>query len=54
VVYHSGYGHTQKQAEAVAEGVAVVDGVECDLIAVADLERPPTPKPGQRSMPATP
>jgi multimeric flavodoxin WrbA len=20
VVYHSGYGHTQKQAEAVAEG----------------------------------
>jgi flavodoxin len=22
VVYHSGYGHTQKQAEAVAEGVA--------------------------------
>jgi multimeric flavodoxin WrbA len=22
VVHHSGYGHTQKQAEAVAEGVA--------------------------------
>jgi NAD(P)H dehydrogenase (quinone) len=29
VVYHSGYGHTQKQAEAVAEGVASVDGVVC-------------------------
>jgi NAD(P)H dehydrogenase (quinone) len=38
VVYHSGYGHTQKQAEAVAEGVASVDGVVCDSIAVDALE----------------
>jgi NAD(P)H dehydrogenase (quinone) len=38
VVYHSGYGHTQKQAEAVAEGVASVDGVSAILIAVDALE----------------
>jgi NAD(P)H dehydrogenase (quinone) len=38
VVYHSGYGHTQKQAEAVAEDVASVDGVVCDSIAVDALE----------------
>lgn len=38
VVYHSGYGHTQKQAEAVAEGVASVAGVECESIAVDALE----------------
>ena len=38
VVYHSGYGHTQKQAEAVHEGMSAVDGVEAQLIPVADLE----------------
>ncbi|MEE4280035.1 MAG: flavodoxin family protein [Halieaceae bacterium] len=38
VVYHSGYGHTQKQAEAVAEGAGSVEGVACQLIPVADLE----------------
>ena len=37
VVYHSGYGHTQKQAEAVAAGVAAVEGVSCELLPVADL-----------------
>ena len=37
VVYHSGYGHTAKQAEAVAEGVAAVDGVECTTLAVDQL-----------------
>ncbi len=37
VVYHSGYGHTQKQAEAVHEGAAAVDGVEASKIAVGDL-----------------
>lgn len=37
VVYHSGYGHTQKQAEAVAEGAGAVEGVSCHTIAVADL-----------------
>jgi multimeric flavodoxin WrbA len=37
VVYHSGFGHTQKQAEAVHEGVQEVEGVEGKLISVADL-----------------
>lgn len=43
VVYHSGYGHTQKQAEAVAEGVASAEGVQCHLIPVADLEADDAP-----------
>jgi multimeric flavodoxin WrbA len=34
VVYHSGYGHTQKQAEAVAQGAASVAGAESTLISV--------------------
>ena len=38
VVYHSGYGHTKKQAEAVHEGMAGVDDVDAHLIPVADLE----------------
>jgi multimeric flavodoxin WrbA len=37
VVYHSGYGHTQKQAEAVADGASGVDGAECRLISVEAL-----------------
>ena len=40
VVYHSGYGHTAKQAEAVAEGVAAVDGVDCTTLAVDQLFDP--------------
>ena len=32
VVYHSGYGHTKVQAEAVLAGAASVDGVEAELI----------------------
>ncbi|HEY1927967.1 MAG TPA: flavodoxin family protein [Caulobacteraceae bacterium] len=32
VVYHSGYGHTVKVAEAVARGVASVDGASVELI----------------------
>jgi len=43
VVYHSGYGHTQKQAEAVAEGAGSVEGVQCRLIPVADLEAADSP-----------
>jgi multimeric flavodoxin WrbA len=43
VVYHSGYGHTQKQAEAVAEGAASAEGVDCHLIPVADLEAEDAP-----------
>ncbi|WP_152897249.1 flavodoxin family protein [Pseudomonas piscis] len=36
VVYHSGYGHTERQARAVAEGVALVPGVQALLL---DLEQ---------------
>jgi len=38
VVYHSGYGHTARQAAAVIEGVKEVGGVECVELPVADLE----------------
>jgi NAD(P)H dehydrogenase (quinone) len=34
VVYHSGTGHTQKMAEAVAEGAGSVAGVRANLIAI--------------------
>lgn len=36
IVYDSGYGHTAKQAQAVAQGVSQVPGAEARLIAVAD------------------
>jgi NAD(P)H dehydrogenase (quinone) len=32
VVYHSGYGHTVKIAEAVARGAAAADGVSVELV----------------------
>lgn len=38
IVYHSGYGHTQKQAEAVAEGVGRVAGVKALVVPVAEAE----------------
>jgi NAD(P)H dehydrogenase (quinone) len=38
VVYHSGYGHTAKQAEAVAEGAGRVDGADVSSVPVGDLE----------------
>ena len=34
IVYYSGYGHTVKQAEAVAAGVASVPGVEVDVFRI--------------------
>ncbi|SIO40544.1 Multimeric flavodoxin WrbA [Singulisphaera sp. GP187] len=34
IVFHSGYGHTAKQAQAVAAGAAAVAGVESQLIPV--------------------
>jgi len=40
IIYDSGYGHTKKQAEAVAEGIRRVPGAEARLIAVADGEIP--------------
>jgi multimeric flavodoxin WrbA len=36
IVHDSGYGHTTRQAQAVAAGAARVAGVEVKLIAVAD------------------
>lgn len=43
VVYHSGYGHTARQAEAVLEGMKDVAGVEASLIPVEDLEDDKSP-----------
>jgi len=37
IVYHSGYGHTAKQAEAIHAGAASVDGVESSIIEVSAL-----------------
>lgn len=37
VIYHSGYGHTGRQAAAVIEGVKSVDGVECLDLPVENL-----------------
>ncbi len=39
IVYHSGYGHTQRQAEAVQEG-ALAAGAEAVLVCAADLTSP--------------
>ena len=39
IVYHSGYGHTAKQAEAVARGALSVAGVTAALIKVEDIDR---------------
>ncbi|MFN4281147.1 MAG: flavodoxin family protein [Alphaproteobacteria bacterium] len=38
VVYHSGYGHTKRQAEAVAEGAGSVAGAKVALIPVEEAE----------------
>lgn len=38
IVYHSGYGHTARQAEAVAQGALAVSGTEALLVPVADAE----------------
>jgi NAD(P)H dehydrogenase (quinone) len=34
VVYHSGYGHTKKQADAVLAGAASAKGVSAELLAI--------------------
>lgn len=39
VVYHSGYGHTAKQAQAVAKGAESVDGASVQLISVDEADR---------------
>lgn len=38
IVYHSGFGHTARQAAAVAEGVREVEFVDCVELPVEDLE----------------
>ena len=38
IVYHSGFGHTARQAEAVHAGAAGVDGVSAKLYAVESLD----------------
>ena len=38
IVYHSGYGHTQALAEAVATGARAVPGTSVSLIPVAEVE----------------
>ena len=35
IVYHSGYGHTKKLAEAVQAGAAATSGASVDLIAIS-------------------
>lgn len=41
VVYHSGYGHTRKQAEAVQKGAAGVAGASAELVEInADGQLP--------------
>lgn len=39
IVYHSGYGHTARQAEAVQQGAASVEGMTSQLILVSDVDR---------------
>jgi len=39
IVYHSGYGHTKKQAEAVSDGAANVPGTTTHLIAVEEVDQ---------------
>ena len=34
IIYHSGYGHTKKLAEAVHAGMADVSGIEATLHAI--------------------
>jgi NAD(P)H dehydrogenase (quinone) len=38
IVFHSGYGHTQALAEAVAKGVQLVSGVKANLVPVGEAE----------------
>ncbi|MEW6330791.1 MAG: flavodoxin family protein [Pseudomonadota bacterium] len=39
VVYHSGYGHTARQAQAVADGAAGIAGVRAQLVPVENVEQ---------------
>lgn len=39
VVFHSGYGHTARQAQAVADGAAGITGVCVQLVPVENIEQ---------------
>ena len=39
IVYHSGYGHTARQATSVHDGAASVPGVTAHLIPVSEVDR---------------
>jgi multimeric flavodoxin WrbA len=39
VVYHSGYGHTGKQAQAVHDGAQSVAGTSVQLVTVAEVDK---------------
>jgi NAD(P)H dehydrogenase (quinone) len=39
IIYHSGYGHTQRQAEAVRDGAEQVEGAEALLLTVEEAQR---------------
>ncbi len=39
IVYHSRYGHTRRQAEAVRRGVEEVEGAEALLLSVEEAQR---------------
>lgn len=39
IVYHTGYGHTGRQAQAVADGVTAIDGAEALLLPVEEAPR---------------
>lgn len=39
IIYHSGYGHTAKQAEAVARGARNINNTEVHLISVDQTEK---------------
>ena len=39
IVFHSGYGHTQRQAEAVKTGVEQVEGAEALLLTVEEAQQ---------------
>ena len=39
VVYHSGYGHTGKQAQAVNDGAKSVAGTSVQLVAVTEVDK---------------
>lgn len=38
IVYHSGYGHTEKAAKSVLEGVKSVGNTIAHLISVANMD----------------